>query len=501
MFSLYRYSLLRLIITNLVIFCFIFPIDSLAGASNSDTVEFVIIDNFLHIISTSEKSLVDQCSYIDIYNKYIASRNNLESQTIQCNEKIHLIPRDKLNDGYPASYRASQALYRYYNTIFEIFPQNEKPLFAIDVSNYIPRKIWERHREYKYYDSICYNTALIASGILSLEDFSSRLFPLELLLGLKSLIFNYDEEARIVSFNKGTLATSPDLIRNRKTFTFHEGNKDQMLLEIQQYINDHFTPGSIICTPRSAMNKKRTAESYLTGLKLSKWLPYNFSIETNIPEMNPEERIELMITPEMDMGHCLSLVTPNLIIESNAYSPVNLVNISKALQQIIIDSTQYNVLKEISLYYFEVDHNNIINWSNSEDYLFNEKTSLGKLVKVLRGVNAIFESKDDETKGSTHWRPGIYTLTREFPDRAIQLRDFLDTQFSPLTESKEFSAYEKAYVEKIRTGTNHMLKSFNQNEKAKLYYQITGKSSFSMPLFEIYVSLKFLQRDLNAYLF
>ena len=498
MFSICRYGLSRIITVNLIVSLFISPIGALG--KESGVVEFIVIDDLLYIVSMSKESLVNQCNHIDVYNKYMALRNNFEPQATYCNEKIHSLSQQKLNRGYPASHRSSKALYRYYETISEVFPQNEKPLFAVDVSNYIPRKIWERYREYNYYDSICYNTALVVSGILSLEDFSSRLFPLELLLALRSLVFKYDEASKTVSFNKESLAISPDLIRSRKIFTFHEGNKNQIIQELQQHVNSHFSPGSIICTPRSAMNKKRAAESYLSSLRLSQWLPNNFSIDTNIPGMDSEERLELMITPEMNMGHCLSLLTPNLIVESNTYAPVNLVNISKALQQIIIDSTQYNVLNEISLYYFEVDHNKIINWLNSEDYLFNENTSLGKLVRILRGVNTIFES-ENETKDSRQWRSGVYSLTREFPDRAIQLKDFLNSQFSPLTEDEEFSVYEKAFVQKVRTGTNHMLKLFNQNEEAGLYYKIVGEDNFSMPLFEIYVALKFLQRDLESYLF
>ncbi len=398
-------------------------------SANTDIVK---VNNELLLIGSSKESLADACSYIKNYSLFMSQRNLYTVPLLDCSETFELNYNDpKYKEIEHISYKSRAAYYRYDFT--DSLENNSTLLYALNITDSFPESIWKRGVEYYAYDSICYNTALVASGILSFYDYGRSLDNIQYFLEKSSFNIEYNEKSKEVV---GKVISMPqrkfNLVKSRRSWVMTASNKDETLDNIKLHISENFTPGSIICTP----NQEIIDESWINRA-LNEYLrpmaPDNFNVYIDNHNINKKKVLE---GNNNVGGHCFTLLTPEISVESNTNTSHNIVWTSKILNRLAIENTsEVNEAYRFVIHYYQTSQDNILSFSRSTN-LFKEGSNHFKMIKIFREIRAQYEGI-----GKIDSWDGGYTTFSFHEGKKQSFIHYLSTQEKLLKQDPSFYKY------------------------------------------------------------
>lgn len=336
-------------------------------------VHFVIFGSELHILSSNPQELQDECMKLQIYAEQYSKKNHrpFSVDPLRCTtHRIFDLKRIQSEIIIP-DYSRSDA------TKTRIGKMSENPVFSLLLSPWFPREIWTRYQD-RPQDGVCYNTALVESGILAESDRSSFITTAEYFLGMQGLQ-KAAVEGDEMQFSYGPKSDSP-LIASRKTWEIEANNRELVKRDIQKHLEDHFSPGSILCISIDPRETKRNLPDVLSYFQAS--FP-NMRFRTNI------ETLPVDYLTERQGGHCLVFLTPDLISESNLRLPKNLVNWDIAFDY------YFDLIRKMSgegrFHYFQIKTPEALSgrWIQQQ---FQSSKRLQKLVNLAKRHRELYES-------------------------------------------------------------------------------------------------------------
>lgn len=340
----------------ILVFTLLTPVLSFAS-----DIHFVILDEKLYLFSTESRNATNEClglqNYMDHYSK--------------SNKRSFLLDPNKCSNPEKYSFKHS-------NNKFEL-PHGTAPLdtveslknkegFIIEVGDWYPKEIWERYKNTPQ-DGLCFNTALVESGILT-EEHRSMLAPIDYLLGMnvvKSQVL-YGETVHI---EYGQVVESP-LVKNKKTWIFDSTKVEETRLEMKNYIKDNFSSGSIMC-----LSQEDNQQTYEQRLGVEQYLiEEGFEVVSNLTSSPGES----------SGGHCFVLLTPNLISEANLLRPKNLTTFDESY-----DHLARVLPKGLRFHYFQIDNQKVQEGNWAQDQI-NSDERLKALFELAKKHKELYES-------------------------------------------------------------------------------------------------------------
>jgi len=279
------------------------------GWALASGAHFLVIGSNLHLFSDSADTLKEQCEELQRYAEFYARRNQrpFSFQADRCSKLQKFDLRDShANTTFP-TYASKDEVQK---------KVAQSPGYVISVGTWLPGEIWRRFKDQPQ-DGVCYNTALVESGILPESARSSFLTSIEYFLGMRGLK-EYNLRKNNLSLHYGPLSDSP-LVESKKTWEISAQNRETLRQEITKHLRAEFSPGSVLCV---SIDDKETKETLR---------------KMNFEMLSSEENKELKVISNIEAlpesyeseskgGHCLVFLTPSLISESNLRLPKNLVN-------------------------------------------------------------------------------------------------------------------------------------------------------------------------------
>ncbi|HMN69863.1 MAG TPA: hypothetical protein PKC28_15065, partial [Bdellovibrionales bacterium] len=373
--------------------------------------------------------------------------------------------------------------------------------------------IWSRYLQGRYYDGVCYNTAMVASGILGLSNFNRYLFAVEALAGLKTVNITLDKQNRSTTFRLGQSPTYEiDTIPTRQSFVITGTNTAAQLDAMMKSIRSNFTPGAMLCTPRTSVYFKVAASTYLNALTLNEWYPKDYRMDdSSLRAFGDRELLEVMQTLNEKGGHCLTFITPDLIVESNGNLPHNLVSSSKAIQLIVDSEHLSGEFSRLAFFYLPVNHERILDWSKKASY-FQPSAPYAKLLSMISKAHDILESvnvaPDRPQKGF-----GLSNAVKNTPSVQAKMQKLYATEFRPLLQDPHFAKYAWATRQAKQLGIAMISKLSQQPAMPKTagvietapyqnllkryfdYYSMVFGPGFSEIEFQAYIGLEQMFSD------
>lgn len=292
----------------------------------SQGADFILHQEKLMLFASNAQNLYHECKalqkYVEVYK--LKNFKNFGSHSTDCN-RGHFIDLTKETFDLP-TYASKELLHNRLKT---------NSGYWIEISNWFPRSLWARYQN-RPQDGVCYNTALVESGVLPEDMRSSFIRDVDFFIGLNGLVHLSQEQGQNPIRLYGPRSSSP-AIKYRKTWKINFQNKEGLRQSLNEDIQNHFSPGSILCLSiDKSMNKEELEKTYSKE---------NFS--TNLASLHNS------FMTESKGGHCLVFLTPNLISESNQWQPKNLMSWQSSFD--FYFETLKNFKTEVHWHYLEIE--------------------------------------------------------------------------------------------------------------------------------------------------
>jgi len=287
-----------------LLFIALSPVKAIASETH-----FLVINSSLHIFSADTDDLKEQCRHLQRYVEFHSRRNHrsFSYDADRClNPQVFDLRDQQVRTTFP-TYASAEEVKK---------SVGKSPGFILSVGDWFPSEIWGRYQD-RPQDGVCYNSALVESGVLPESARSSFITTIEYFLGMQGLRELSFSGAQIV-MNYGPRSDSP-LIASRKTWEIDGKNKEGLRREIVRHIRSEFSPGSVLCVSIDDRESKEILSARLKEMQSSA-ANQPTALFSNIKDLPSD-----YITENMG-GHCLVFLTPNLISESNLRLPKNLVS-------------------------------------------------------------------------------------------------------------------------------------------------------------------------------
>lgn len=294
---------------------------------------FLIFQDKLYLVGTDDQRILEECAHLALYREMIEKQNkNNLCQLVSNPEKIFekgMHPTYSYNSSLPALGGCKDC--------------EKLPLAftsAIDVSAMISKDVWHfTSLNKKARDGVCYNSALVDSGLLGSEYRSSSLNNISFLLGMNSLHVSMHQGKQVVDFRPQS--DSPAVVW-RQAYLVTPEKRLMVKEQISRSIENHFTPGSILCINIDPLVTTAQIKRQIQAADSTVQWGKGFPIDDN----------ENSRWLENQGIHCLTFLTPNLIVDSNLFAPYNLANWSDVFEHYV------NFLQHLStvgtFYYFQI---------------------------------------------------------------------------------------------------------------------------------------------------
>jgi hypothetical protein len=358
----------------------------------------------LFIVADSRELLMTNCQMITQYANYLRLRNS--QQPLAQNNSALCIPE-------PLTIAEKNSFYHPSETNFS--SENFFPAFLksatkkIDITNIFPPEIFSRSRKNVVYDGICYNSALVASGIFSFADYSRFEPPVEGLLGYIRLTTNGNQNDFSLGFRRTPWFSQT--IKNEKSWHATSSNLDAVKVEISEYIRTHFSPGSVLCiNSQKLMNAGEKASEIKSALATSGSLHKPAVVISDATAILGQRG-----------DHCATFVTPHLLVESSNDGPHSFISWAKAFPY------YWNWIglggKQISFQYSQIQPRGILDWTKNSK-LFDQSSNFSSVQNALREFHNAYDSKSGVTTGE------LLELVESLKMKlnGQNFRDFLDTK-------------------------------------------------------------------------
>jgi hypothetical protein len=342
-------------------------------------IEFAVTPNHdsLYIVSASRKLLVENCKLLQHYANYLRRRN---SQNLLASESSACLP-EVLTESEKNSFQSPSESSYASGSFFPAFLRGSSE--KINITNIFPREIFSRSRKNVVYDGICFNSAMVASGIFRFSDYSRFEPPVEGLLGYWQLSSSVSNKGMLLSFQRSSWFSQT--VKNEKSWEATSQNIVQTQSEVSDYIRTHFSPGSVLCI---SSEKLVTAGEKAAELKLS----IARSAGTGSVSVNVSDSGAIL---GRRGAHCAVFVTPHLIVESSNDRPHSLISWAKAFPY------YWNWMggKHISLHYSQIDLEGVLRWA-AQTPLFQSSSRFSMVQNELRNFHNAYDGKSGITVGT-----------------------------------------------------------------------------------------------------
>lgn len=204
---------------------------------------FAVREGKLYLVGVGAEAVRHQCRALHDHALWYLSRNGREPSETDGSacEQVAPMDEDFWSDAYLPNYLDDLDDAVGTNRLLEIVKHRSK--LAVDISNVMPASLWSRHRVNRSYDDVCYNSALVASGILSENERSSFLTEIEYFLSMNHInIEQSDSQVRLVYGPRNDLA----LADSRRAWEFTTEDLDRLKQEMDEHIDSHFGHGGIL---------------------------------------------------------------------------------------------------------------------------------------------------------------------------------------------------------------------------------------------------------------
>lgn len=273
-------------------------------------VHFVILDERPYLFSPREPELKRQCLLLQEYSEFYLSRNRAPSK----------MDPDACGKTAPFRMEENRAKLEIPNYSYAGKVEGRLqvgPGFVVPVGEWFPVQLWARYRNLPQ-DGVCFNTALVESGILPEAARSSFLDSAVFFLGMKGMK-ELAVDGLKWSASYGPRSNSP-LVKSRASWEVEGSKKADLRREMDRHIQQHFTPGSVLCVSADDRESKRDLQDAARAQAGTATAAQAPTLRSNVESL-PDDYLS-----ESKGGHCLVFLTPDLVSESNLRLPKNLVS-------------------------------------------------------------------------------------------------------------------------------------------------------------------------------
>lgn len=334
--------------------------------------------------------------------------------------------------------RAYSELIRERNGLPQVeFPCEARPgQTELEISDLLPRPIWERtarktipvtlpdgkvfqqHLQDQY-DGVCYNAALVHSGILDLSSYATVLQAIEHFTGMTNITVEKKGNKLEVDLKP---VSHPPYVKQLINIQTSIQDPDAATKKISQIISKSFSPGSIIC-----INGDKFEDSTLFKEMMRK-LPPDASVTLEGKRYRMDfSRLRRLKKPKVieNRGpHCLAMITPSIVIETNLRQNHILRTTDKMLSEMYVFARLSS--PSIALTYVQMDPVKLKEWVKS-DAIFREGSDFSALLDVTRKRHEAYESTDDPA------------------ERTKRLAEFFRNEGLPVLGEKRFDRYRRLF--------------------------------------------------------
>jgi len=372
-------------------------------------IDFLLHNDRLYLVGLDEDTTRAECNKLRDYAKMYSLRNDKVPKIIpEC--RLEKNPSEILDRGSHPSYTYGEARKMYLL----------RPLLkvAFEASDIVPKSIWKSTRKDENRDGVCYNSALVDSGLLSDSERSNFLGAVNYFVGFYSFVPIKTKDGERLGYGK--LSDSP-AVEKRFAFEVNEATRDAVKDKIDGLLTENFSPGDILCIDAMPMERLPKAISVLK-------LPETFFDPSLLKLQDDESRYV-----EYAGGHCLTFITSNLVADSNLLAPYNLANWDSVF------STYANMLKRWkttgTFFYFKLQANRLPfrRWYDSQ---VAGDPRLRALLGLLKEHRVVFETFGSSF-GSCYWTCALGGGTESSP----KLREFWVKEAIPLLKGDLFNEF------------------------------------------------------------
>ncbi len=393
-------------------------------------VDFIVIDGKLWITGQNRHAIEENYKFLGEYSAFILARNHIQSLVpIAPIPTIVEFSQTNLESAIIPTYRNLQDRIR-------VHLSQMGPYFGVDVSEVIPREIWRRY-ETKPHDGICHNSAMVESGIRPFRELSAFNPNIDYFLGMHQIVITENTPKKLVA-RFGPLSDTK-IVKERKSWVIHEGNKDLQQLEMSRYIYEHFTSGNVLCVERQYKSDPVKTQSFVQNTLQEIAQSKGQNLETNFESVLHSFQIE------SGGGHCLTFLTPSLISESNSFLPHNLMSWESAFHQYT------NIFKaapgqvEVILYYFNLDQEEKL--KASDEQLVKTDKYYYPILELTEKHRDFYESFS--VKETMPWSNGVRLYDESHliknPDSCKIILDFWDNEILSKLNGEFFLPLRKIF--------------------------------------------------------
>lgn len=303
--------------------------------------------------------------------------------------------------------------------------------FMISIADWFPADLWARRLNAPQ-DTECHNATLVDSGILREANSSRFLTSIDFFLGMRGFARVAPVSADERRLVYGPKSDSP-LVTFRRTIPLSGRSKEEVRRELGTILATHFSPGSVMCVSIDPRQRKedlvRTERSLITQLTTragGRW-------STNIRGL-PND-----FESESGGGHCLTFMTPRLIVEANKYLPRNFLNVDVAFD-FYFDLIR-NTGVDGRLHYFQLDSTAVARGAWVESQIASHRP-LKVLLDLASRHRALYENPSfvacpHSDQFAPYESPDCQRVN---PDVVARLRDFWSTAASSVLEGPDLRA-------------------------------------------------------------
>jgi hypothetical protein len=385
------------------------------NTTTNTAVEFAVNENSFFIVSQNKEVIQQECEHLKKYGAFIASRNGLP-QAAEC---LATATSSELKStlAYPAYSYSKETFWNSYR---------ESVFWHADISEIIPREMWARFREHKVYNSVCYNSAMVGSGIFPISGYSLFEPPVDTLLGF----LQPSVEKSADGTYKTSMVRNPEtnaMVVKRKSWEVNaNGNADEIAKSfdlISKEIADGFTPANVMCI---AIGKYKKSGEVIREIQKAVG-----GLAVGADSQEPVEQAG---------GHCLNLVTPSLVMEANRELAINFTHWRRAFESYASMGKD----EPITFHYISLNPNAVLSWSQAPNIL--TQPQFAKLMSIAREFRSFHESiplSPDVLKNSQIRLSDLLRTGDSHPE-TLAFKSYVANKLIPALEAPEFKDFKKA---------------------------------------------------------
>lgn len=298
------------------------------------SLDFLVYQEAIYLVGADSNTTVGECRRLAEYSRLHAQRNSKSFSLTEKHCQIYSHPQPIFERGtVPSySYHRDQKAHRASLTT------------AIDVSRLLPEAVW-KYTDNRPRDGVCFNSALVDSGLLPETDRSVAIRSVQYLLGLNRVNWDVKSSSLII----GPASDSP-AVKNRYLFEVSDRTRDSVKSQIDEILASGSSAGSILCIDAQAPQR---ADAFASQFRKN-------SSDIEISSVSDLEYLE------NKGGHCLTFMTPNLIVDSNQFLPYNLSNWSLAFEMYADLVQSFNTPGTFFLFELEPDRRKFSSWYDKQ---------------------------------------------------------------------------------------------------------------------------------------